>query len=230
MMIDNRQSSGMNGGLEVCYLVDESKRITCSSFNVFIPSLMANIPVGDGKPNEMINKANILNENSIVGGDSNDYSVNVCGSVLAKSIHPYRFKHEGWIPDYKVDNSTYTTMDIDSGKIEEIGASSIGGVTEKDGPGPHTHPLAAALKLMSSIFKKLTSTSIRSTKEVHNINTEVDYQELNRQFIKKGHKMYGHFVRGSEFEFVIVAIDNVIPYYDSDTVDGVNDKQPTINF
>lgn len=214
---DLRSRSGMCNSIEKVYLVDEKKRITSPYFNVWIPSLMDGIEQGlEDNDNEMdLSEVLLNNETGLI-----NTTVKTSGCIRAKSIHPYRFKHEGWIPEFKVETITYEETNHPTGTAENIAAASSEGVTEKT---DHDHPIKKAFKMLSSklsgfIFKNSTSTNMVVTN-----STEVDYQELNRIYITKGHALYGSFVSGSDGEFVILAIDGVVPYYDEDEDNGSND-------
>lgn len=218
---DLRANSGLCNSIEKVYLMDEKKRITSPYFNVWIPSLMGDIPQGTDDVDEEVDLTGVLLNDEI---DFSMNSVKTSGCIRAKSIHPYRFKHEGWIPEFKVETITYETTSHPTGSSEEISASSSNGVTERT---DHDHPIIKAFKMISNTLKNTVFKGSTSTKMVVTNSTEVDYQELNRVYITKGHPMYGSFVNGSDGEFVILAIDNVVPYYDEDEDNNTNDQMPT---
>ncbi|MGL5714900.1 MAG: hypothetical protein ACRCX2_17925 [Paraclostridium sp.] len=213
MLKDLRQINGFCSSLEKVYLVDQRKRITSPYFNVWVPSLMNGINRGLEDMDEEISLDGILNDNK--SGISN--SVKLSQSIRAKSIHPYRFRHDGWIPEFKTEHTTYEEMTMESGTGDEMSASSSQGETELGGGPPHTHTIIKPFKMLSNKFKKFFFKDNTSTRMVHTNSTEVDYQELNKVYINKGHVLYGCFVSGGDStEFVILAIEDVIPYYDED--------------
>lgn len=219
---DLRSNAGLCNSLEKVYLVDEKKRITSPYFNVWIPSLMDGIEKGTEDQEEELDVSKVLlNEDISVVGSTN---IKTSGCIRAKSIHPYRFKHEGWIPEFKVETITYETTTHPTGSADNIDASSSEGVTERT---DHDHPIIKAFKMIGNTLKNTVFKGSTSSKMVVTNSTEVDYQELNRIYITKGHAMYGSFVNGSDGEFVILAIDNVVPYYDEDEDNGTNDQMAT---
>lgn len=221
MIKDLKNVAGNCNGLEKVYLVDEQKRITSPYFNVWIPSLMDGIEQGlEDTENEVDLDSFIINNEK---GQINA-SVKTSGCIRAKSIHNYRFKHEGWIPEYKIQTITYKKTEHPTGSSDEIAGSSSEGETERT---DHSHPIKKALKLLGNKLKGFIFENSTSTEMVVTNSTEVDYQELNRIYIKKGHVLYGSFLNGSDGEFVIQFIDGVTPYYDEDEDNGANDKMPT---
>lgn len=217
-----RSRIGMCNSLEKVYLVDEQKRITSPYFNVWIPSLMDGI---DGGLEDTSNDVNI--DSFILNNEKGQInrSVRTSGCIRAKSIHPYRFKHEGWIPEFKTQTTTYEVTDHPEGSSSEHASGSSQGETEL--AASHTHAIVKAFKMISNKLKNTVFKGSTSTNMVHTNSTEVDYQELNRIYIKKGHAMYGSFVNGSDGEFVIMFIDEVTPYYDEDIDNNSNDKMAT---
>lgn len=218
---DLRSRSGMCNSIEKVYLVDEQKRITSPYFNVWIPSLMDGIEQGvDDSDNDMdLSEVLLNNETGLI-----QTNVKTSGCILAKSIHPYRFKHEGWIPEFKVETITYEKTEHPTGSASEISSASTDGQTERT---DHDHAIKKAFKMITNKLKSFVFEKSTSTNMVVTNSTEVDYQELNRIYIKKGHALYGSFVNGSDGEFVILAIDNVVPYYDENEDNGSNQSMPT---
>ena len=212
MIVDLKNRVGMNGNTELLVLVDKDKRITSSSFNVWIPSLMSGIPMGVESVSKY-NSGNCLNDiNPFVG------EVNLGGSLLAQSIHGYRFKHEGWIPEFKTKLLTST-----DGTNASIEAASTDGVTDGSADKKHPpHPILAALSLFTNKVNDILFNNLVATN-----STEVDYQELNKVYIKEGHRMFGSFVKGTNGELKVMHIENIIPYYDKENTDnGKNDAIP----
>lgn len=187
--------SGMNDkfrGLELCILVDSNKRITSNTFNVYIPRLMPRIENGDvGESKEKIDKAACKQKGL---EEIYDDEIEVQNYICAKNATPYRYAQDGRIPEFKVATMTFDTIE----------ASTIDGITEKAGPGPHEHMLK----------KKLTLNKVTAKDIVVTDSTEVDYIDTNKIYISKGHIMYGQFVAGTANEFVVQYIENVTPRYD----------------
>lgn len=186
--------SGMDDkyrGLELCILVDDRKRITSDSFNVYIPRLMPRIENGAGaiKP-ESIDRSVCIQEGI---DEIFEDKISVQNYITAKAATPYRYSQDGRIPEFKVKSMTF----------KDIKASAIQGVTELGGPGPHSHGLLQALTL----------TDVTASDIVVTDSTEVDYIDTNKIYINKGHKMYGQFVTGTQNEFVILYICDVTPYH-----------------
>lgn len=215
MVIDLRQNAGISGNIIACYLAEDSARITSPTFKVYIPTIMESIDQNQTDYTEPIDPKTNLNE----AGTETASAVNCQGYLVAKSIHPYRIRHDGWIPKFSIE-----TLSAESGSVDDQSANSTNGVTDPGGPGPHSHSITKKLQLMSNklktiLFNKLVATS----------STGVDYQELNNKFIKRGHLMYGCFVEGLQNQFVIIAIDNVVPYK-AQAEPGENSDTPDSSF
>lgn len=211
------------GTLVRCYLAEDSKRVTSSTFKVYIPTLMSSIEnTGDSKE-ETINVNRILNEE----GTFKESNIVLPGYIEAKSNHGYMHRLDGWIPEFKTETSTYKIIKSETGSIDKIEASSTKGITE-DVPNEPAHPIKQALDLNSNNLTSVILNNNTSNTMVHTNSIEVDYQELNRYFIKRGHPMIGVFLEGEEFEFRILFIDGVTPYLDEieDKGEGVNGDNP----
>lgn len=215
MVIDLRQNAGISGNIIACYLAEDSARITSPEFKVYIPTIMESIDKNKTDYTESIDAKTNLNET----GTTVNSTVNCQGYLVAKSIHPYRIRHDGWIPKFAIENVT-----AENGTVEDQSANSTNGVTDPGGPGPHTHSITKKLQLMTN---KLTS--IVFNKLIVTTSTGVDYQELNNKYIKRGHLMYGCFVEGLQNQFVIIAIDNVVPYK-AQQQPGENADNPDTSF
>lgn len=213
MVIDLRQQTGITGNIVACYLAEDSARITSPTFKVYIPTLMESIDQNSTEYEEQINEQSSLNEQSSPSGAS----VACQGYVVAKSIHPYRIRHDGWIPKFNIE-----TLSAESGSVENISASKTSGMTDGGGPGPHTHTISKALKLMKNSLSKIVFNKLIAT-----TSTGVDFQELNNKYIKRGHLMYGCFVEGLQNQFVIIAIDNAVPYKAQTSPSGNADNPDT---
>ena len=215
MVIDLRQDAGISGNIVACYLAEDSARITSPTFKVYIPTIMESIDRNQTDYTESIDPKTNLNE----AGTETATTVNCQGYLVAKSIHPYRIRHDGWIPKFNIE-----TISAESGTISDQSANSTNGVTDPGGPGPHSHSITKKLQLMSNKLK-----SIVFNKLVATTSTGVDYQELNNKYIKRGHLMYGCFVEGLQNQFVILAIDNVVPYK-AQAEPGGNADNPDTSF
>lgn len=222
-MITDLRNVMRYGTLVRCFLAEESKRITASTFKVFIPSLMSSIENKEEDFNENMDIGRILNED-----DSYPKVEITIGSFLeAKSSHNYMHRLDGWIPEYKTAKSTYETFKSNNGSISQISASSTKGETD-DIPQHPVMPISKPLKLNDNSLEDITFNTNVSEIMVHTNSTEVDFQELNRYFIRRGHPMIGVFLEGEEFEFRILSIDGATPYLDEikDKGQGVNNDNP----
>lgn len=200
-MIKDLRSLVRYGTLVRCYLAEDSKRITSSTFKVYIPSLMPSIENTGNDSESDVNVDRCLNQ----GNSFHNTKVNLPSYIVAKSSHNYMHRLDGWIPEFKTETETN----------ESIKSSSTDGTSDTVGahPGkPITQPM--------TLFKN----TIKNT--VHTNNTEVDFQELNRYFIKRGHPMIGTFLEGEEFEFRILFIDGATPYLDEVSDKGSNGDNP----
>lgn len=211
------------GTLVRCYLAEDSKRITASSFKVYIPSLMPSIENNGKEKVENITVDRCLNQE----GSLKDCNVSLPSYIEAKSSHNYFHRLDGWIPEYKTETSSYQKITSENGEFDKISASATKGSTD----GIPKHPpmkITQKLDLNNNSFKGATMNNNKSYTMVHTNSTEVDYQELNRYFIKRGHPMIGTFLEGEEFEFRILFIDGATPYLDetSDKGEGVNGDNP----
>lgn len=212
MIYDLRQKTNISGAIQACYLAEDSARITSPEFKVWIPSIMGEID----KTSTEITIAN--NKDRLLMDEVAEYSDSVkCqGFITAKSIHPYRIRHDGWIPQFKIQQIT-----SEDGSIDNIEAQSTKGTTD----GVPMHPPHPITKMFKMFTNKLTS--IVFNKLIVSRSTEVDYQELNNKFIKRGHLMYGCFVAGLQNQFVIIAIDGVIPYKSQSEPGDLSDNPDT---
>lgn len=211
------------GTLVRCYLAEDSKRVTSSKFKVYIPTLMSSIEnTGDVKQEE-ITTERILNEE----GEYNDINISLPSYIEAKSNHGYMHRLDGWIPEFKTQKSTYEVINSQEGTIEKIEASSTKGSTDSIPQHP-SMPITKKLELKVNKINNIEWRNNSSDIMVHTNSTEVDFQELNRYFIKRGHPMIGVFLEGEEFEFRILFIDGVTPYLDevNDKGDGINADNP----
>ena len=208
MIINNKEILQQNGRLEQVLLVQDSKRITCSSFKIWIPSIMSNIKMTLEDWSEPSVDSRNINRQYQNG------NVTCRGHVEATSIHGYDFAISGWIPEYKIE--TLTAVDETN---DEISAASTNGVTEIASHAPHTHAIKAALKLITNKIKNITMNTLVATN-----STEVDLMEMHRRYVTKGGVLYGSFVSGVDFKFVIQHIDSVTTYYDEDTDNNSNDQ------
>lgn len=211
------------GTLVRCFLAEDSKRITASSFKVYIPTLMSSVENTGETKNEEISVDRLLNEE----GEFSNINVNLPSFIEAKSNHVYFHRLDGWIPEYKTQTSTYELIKSVSGTISKVEASSTKGST--DGVPQHpSHPITKKLELKGNRIKEIEWKDNTSYNMVHTNSTEVDFQELNRYYIKRGHPMIGVFLEGEEFEFRILFIDGATPYLDEteDKGEGVNGDNP----
>lgn len=212
------------GSIVKCYLAEDSKRITSSTFKVHIPCLMPSIEdIGKSKEEEVDFSNRLLNEDINIAS----YKVSLESFIEAKSIHNYTHRLDGWIPEFKTQTSSYKNMKSPDGKFSELSSKSSAGVTEMT---DHAHPIKKPFSMKDVSFESLDANNLTITEEVHTNSTEVDFQELNRYFIKRGHPMYGCFIEGEQFEFVILFIDGATPYLDEvqDKGDGSNGDNPFV--
>ncbi|MGL5316958.1 MAG: hypothetical protein ACRC92_27110 [Peptostreptococcaceae bacterium] len=217
--IDLRSSMNISAIVK-CYLAEDCKRITSSEFRVYIPSLMGSIP-NDGEMSKIeTDDSRCLNEEGsykAVSMETNNY-------VIGKAITPYFHRLDGWIPEYKTERTTTENETSEDGSIGEIASASSDGVTERT---DHDHPIIKAFKMITNKIKSVVLNKKESNTMVHFNSTEVDFQELHRMYIKRGHQMYGAFIDGDQFEFVILAIDGATPYLTETEERTDNKDNPT---
>ena len=211
------------GTLVRCYLAEDSKRVTSSTFKVYIPTLMSSIENTGEVKQEEITVDRILNEE----GEYNNINISLPSYIEAKSNHGYMHRLDGWIPEFKTQKSTYEVINSETGTISKIEAASTKGSTDSIPQHP-AMPITKKLELKENKINTIEWRNNTSDTMVHTNSTEVDFQELNRYFIKRGHPMIGVFLEGEEFEFRILFIDGVTPYLDEiqDKGEGVNGDNP----
>lgn len=200
-MNDLRQTSGIiPGAIYMCILEDELKRITSSSFTVSIPYLMA------GNTNDekiTIDRNLILNENKEIKTEIPTFN-----KMVAKSLLQYHARLDGWIPEFKIDSL--------SAEEATLGSATIGGPsgeTELAGEGPHKHGIAKNIGTSS-----ISAPTISYSNGVSTGNREVDYHDINKIYIKKGHKLLCTFpIGGGIQDIVIVGIYDVTVFYNETT-------------
>nr|DAN01833.1 MAG TPA: hypothetical protein [Bacteriophage sp.] len=199
-----------NGSIEVCYLVEESARITNNTFKVWVPSVMGSIDNSKPQVNSSIDTKQNLNEGSVKPPQLQEK-----GYIVALNETPYAYRLDGYIPHHK-------TVKIHVQKGEwTSGNTDLSGPTTAAGCGPHTHETTGTHQANNTEFTDMTLEGI----DYWN-TSEIDYQNLHNKIIKKGHRMYGCFVNGGEpGEFVVFAISNVIPRLDS-TAETENADRP----
>lgn len=215
MLKDLRGVANITGVMTACYLAEDSARITSPTFKVWIPSVMGGIN------KELTEYEEELNTDSILNVEKSEFPQvgHSQGYIVARSAHPYRIRHDGWIPKFKIEKLT-----AEDGTVATQSADSTDGASEPVGDHP-SHPIKQALKLMGNklvdiVFNKLIATN----------STEIDYQELNNKYIKRGHLMYGCFIAGMQNTFVIFAIDNAVPYHAQKEYDSTNHDNPDTSF
>lgn len=115
---------------EYAYLL-EGAPITAKQFKVRIPKLMPELPAGSAQNGTIsINKSLFVNDGACkvpMGG-----SVSTRNYIIAKSKCDYETVHKG-----------------------EIVNSSVKGITEPGGPGPHTHDVLQPLSMSEVVFSGL---------------------------------------------------------------------------
>ena len=198
MIYDLREKNGISGTIQACYLVEDSARITSPTFKVYIPGIMSELNQEQQEEYDIP-----VDKSKLLINDKAEFSetFKTQSFIIAKSAHPYRIRHDGWIPKFKIQKITST-----DGTVDDIEDQTTQGTT--DGVPMHPpHPITQKFKMM---VNKLTSI-IFNNLEVFN-STEIDYQELNNKYIKKGHLMYGCFVGNQQNEFIILSIDGAVPY------------------
>ena len=196
--INLREMTGITSGIEVCYLVEDSKRITSETFKVHIPSLMGGID-NTGKEPEDVD----IDTNKVCLNGENPFNKKISSGFYIEALNftPYGHRLDGWIPKFRIQQLT-----AESGTVEKQDASSIKGVTDPGGPGPHTHDLSKPLTLNDNSLNNIVFNNLVAT-----ASTEVDFQELNNKFVKRGAMMIGTFINGLQNTFVILAIQNAVP-------------------
>ena len=196
--INLREMTGITSGIEVCYLVEDSKRITSETFKVHIPSLMGGID-NTGKEPEDVD----IDTNKVCLNGENPFNKKISSGFYIEALNftPYGHRLDGWIPKFRIQQLT-----AESGTVEKQDASSIKGVTDPGGPGPHTHDLSKPLTLNDNSLNNIVFNNLVAT-----ASTEVDFQELNNKFVKRGAMMIGAFINGLQNTFVILAIQNAVP-------------------
>ena len=183
MDIDIKKILKQDGRVENLVLLDDSKRITCTSFMVYIPSLMNYIAPSKEDTNESIQTNNDLDDNNTSG------DVTLGGSYVATNVGPFDMKVEGWIPQFKIDNVTSpdgTTKSIDCEKL--IGTTDMTGLGGITAPPVHQHALSQGALIKTANYTKLEMHTL-----ISNTNTEVDLQDIHNIFIKQGNILYGYF-------------------------------------
>lgn len=199
--VDLRQTVGLNGGLELCFYCGNGKaRITSSTFPVWIPSLMGDIPMEPGKVAEdtPFDKSCLLNEDNYLGD-----SVPVAYSIIAENFTPYGHRLDGWIPEFKIQ-----TLTAETGTIAKQDAGSTKGESDPVPMHP-SHPITKPLTLNSNNLNNIVFNNLVAT-----TSTEVDFQELNNKYIEYGQPMIGAFINGGQSRFVVIAIQNAVPRLD----------------
>lgn len=212
--VNLREMTGITSGIEVCYLVEDSKRITSETFKVHIPSLMGGID-NTGKEPEDVN----IDTSKVCLNAENPFNKKVNSGFYIEALNftPYGHRLDGWIPKFRIQKLT-----AESGNISTQNASSISGVTDPGGPGPHTHTLSQPLTLSDNSLSEIVFNNLVATS-----STEVDFQELNKKFIKRGAMMIGTFINGLQNTFVILAIQNAVPRLTQTEPTGDGDNPDT---
>lgn len=211
--INLREMTGITSGIEVCYLVEDSKRITSETFKVHIPSLMGGID-NTGKEPEDVN----IDTSKVCLNGENPFNKKINSGFYIEALNftPYGHRLDGWIPKFRIQ-----TLSAESGTVAKQDASSIKGVTDPGGPGPHTHGLSQPLTLNDNSLKDIVFNNLVAT-----ASTEVDFQELNNKFVKRGAMMIGTFINGIQNTFVILAIQNAVPRLTQTEPSGGNADNP----
>lgn len=219
-MRDTRTSNSIEGVVQVCYLVEESKHITSNTFKVFIPNLMSGINNAKGDYDERIDSKKCLNKTGRV-----PTSIKCQGYVTAYNMTGYGHRLDGWIPHFKIKKMTAKT-----GTVQKQSGNLSSG-TQPAGCGPHTHSIANSYDASGNDLKEIVYNEIDMY-----TSTEVDLQNIHNKVIKKGHRMLGVFVSGHQLRFEIIAIDHVSPRKDDTatrsngdytdvTIDGAKNPQ-----
>lgn len=211
--INLRELTGITSGIEVCYLVEDSKRITSETFKVHIPSLMNGIENSGKEPEDVT-----VDSSKICINSENPFNKTINSGFYIEALNftPYGHRLDGWIPKFRIEKLTAET-----GTISKQSASSTKGVTEPAGPGPHTHNIKQALTLNSNSLDSIVFNNL-----VAYNSFEVDFQELNNKFIKRGHMMIGTFINGIQNTFVILAMENAVPRLTETERKGNNADNP----
>jgi len=218
---DIKQQSGQTAGLRVCYLVDDNKRITSPYFNVYIPDLMADV-----EPD--VKKAKSEKLDAKTSGNEDEQTFNktetkVQGSILAKNVGVYPHRMDGWVPQFTIDKLWAATGTIATFQSSSTSVDSDESQCPKG--EPHSHHVSQGTLLTGSDLTDITFFNLVGY-GLH----EMDFQELNRKYIKKRHKMYGSYVDGLSNEFVIQFIDEATPYFEENADNNSDDDHPDTSF
>lgn len=213
MAIDDLQHRlNQAGAIEVCYLVEESARITNNTFKVWVPSVMGGV---DNSKQEFSSK--IDTKQNIAEGAVKPSQLQEKGYIVALNESPYAYRYDGYIPHFKASK-----IHIAKGEWS-TGNADLSGPTTPAGCGPHTHETTGTHQANNVEFTDATLVGI----DIWN-STEVDLQNINNKIIRKGHRMYGSFVNGGEpGEFVVFAISNVTPKFDATEISPNADRKDT---
>jgi len=212
------RESGVTSGIMACYLEEESARVTNHTFKVSIPSVMSSVEAGTEEVPATIDTTTCLNSRNMATPQ-----VTTQNFIEGRNCTTYGHRIDGWIPEFTIERLT-----AEWGTVEKLESSSTKVTSDPGscpGGGPHTHSVSMGTVLSGSrlddiVFHKL----------VAYVSEGVDFQELHRKYIKKGHKMYGTFVEGSQTDFIIIAMDNVTPYLTEAEDNGTNDDNPDTSF
>lgn len=208
---DLRGIGGVNGGIEVCYLAEDAKRITAPNFKVWVPSIMGGIDKQKTEYQEKIGAKQDVQDNAAPANP-----VQCQGYLLARSVTPYHHRLDGWIPFFQIERMT-----METGSMENTQGQMTGKI-EPCSHNPGGHPLVGDHTYDNVKMQKIEYKDIRCW-----TSTGVDFQELHNTVIKRGHKMYGCFANGEQNQFIILAIDQVTPYLDMTENGNNQDNEDT---
>ena len=243
----SKQEAGMSSGIVVCYLMEESKRITSPTFKVWVPSIMNGFEGSATESSVTASTSNILNTRNKFTSAS---SIQTQGYIIGRNVTAYGHRLDGWCPKFTIEqltaeDGTFATMTsatltgaAQNGAVSDLGLSeTVSSEDCKNGEkthDPHTHKLsvsggggggAPGSVAMANIQQtQLEQKTIVFNKLVATTSEGFDFQELNHKYIKKGHKMYGSFVDGVQNEFIIIGIDQATPYLEQTEDSGIADN------
>lgn len=239
----SKQEAGMSSGIVVCYLMEESKRITSPTFKVWVPSIMNGFEGSATESSVTASTSNILNTRNKFTSAS---SIQTQGYIIGRNVTAYGHRLDGWCPKFTIEQLT-----AEDGTFATQTSATLTGQSQSGSPGslgmsattqpancgnadePHTHVITlstgagggpAPVSMANIQQTQLEQKTIVFNKLVATTSEGFDFQELNHKYIKKGHKMYGSFVDGIQNEFIIIGIDQATPYLEQTEDSGIADN------
>ena len=243
----SKQEAGMSSGIVVCYLMEESKRITSPTFKVWVPSIMNGFEGSATESSVTASTSNILNTRNKFTSAS---SIQTQGYIIGRNVTAYGHRLDGWCPKFTIEqltaeDGTFATMTsatltgaAQGGMVSSMGIESETtkvSLSCSEGSHPaHSHEIQISggggggapgqVSMVNIEQTQLEQKTIVFNKLVATTSEGFDFQELNHKYIKKGHKMYGSFVDGIQNEFIIIGIDQATPYLEQTEDAGIADN------